>query len=271
LGLLGNLLAALLVGMLAVMLASCAAPEPTPIEDATSELRGSELTQRPQATPPEPEPAAPEEPASEETPAITETPSVSANAEALYAELGITQLFFDDLQHGDKSAPYQKYIVLHDTEGSGSPENVIYGWENNGNRIAAHFVVGKDGTVVQAVPLDQIGHHAGWGDTGHNSAFGVEDESRDDKIGTTFFSNAYLDYGMNSHSVGIELVHAGGEGDYPTAQLEALDKLIAYIDAYYGFQSSIIAHNDWALSNSDTSPEFEGYLNNYKSARSYKG
>ena len=53
------------------------------------------------------------------------------------------------------------------------------------------------------------------------------------------------DYGMNSYSVGIEMVHVGGEGAYPEVQLEALDDLIAYIDAYYGTESTIIDHKAW--------------------------
>ena len=73
--------------------------------------------------------------------------------------------------------------------------------------------------------------------------------------------------GMNAFSVGIEMIHVGGEGWYPEAQLEALDKLIAYIDAYYGFESTIIDHKMWAYGNSDTSPEFAGYLANYQTQR----
>ena len=74
---------------------------------------------------------------------------------------------------------------------------------------------------------------------------------------------------MNSYSIGIEMVHVGGEGDYPEAQLKALDKLIEYIDGYYGFNSEIIDHKAWRRGNSDTSPEFEKYLKNYKKFRKH--
>jgi N-acetyl-anhydromuramyl-L-alanine amidase AmpD len=77
---------------------------------------------------------------------------------------------------------------------------------------------------------------------------------------------------MNSYSIGIELVHVGSSGEgYPEAQLEALDNLIAYIDAYYGFESSITDHKAWRSGNSDTSEMFSVYLDNYISSRSYKG
>lgn len=187
--------------------------------------------------------------------------------EQLRAELNITEMYYPEFSHGEKTAEYQKYIVLHDTEGEGDPASVASWWASNGNLIAAHFVVGKDGSIVQCVPLDEIAHHAGYGDAGHNELYGVEDESRDDMLGTTPIGSWAPDYGMNSYSVGIEMVHVGGSGDYPEAQLEALDKLIAYIDAYYGFESEIIDHKAWRTGNSDTSPEFATYFESYKMNR----
>ena len=77
------------------------------------------------------------------------------------------------------------------------------------------------------------------------------------------------DYGMNSYSVGIEMVHVGGSGDYPQEQLQAVDALIAYIDAYYGFESEIIDHKAWRSGNSDTSAEFAGYYENYRTYRTH--
>lgn len=127
----------------------------------------------------------------------------------------------------------------------------------------------KDGSIVQCVDMDVIAHHAGFGDTGNNARYGVSDESRDDKVGTKAIGNGFADYGMNSFSIGIEMVHVGGSGDYPAAQLEALDALIAYIDAYYGNESQIIDHKAWRSGNSDTSPEFATYLENYQNRRKH--
>ena len=92
----------------------------------------------------------------------------------------IQERYYADLAHGPKGPEFQKYIVLHDTEGDSSPESVIDWWESNGNKVAAHFVVGKDGSIVQCVPLDQIAHHAGFGDAGKNEQYGTIDDSRDD-------------------------------------------------------------------------------------------
>lgn len=191
-----------------------------------------------------------------------------ASADA-FEKLNLTKDLRASFDHGEKGAEFQKYIVLHDTEGEGSASGVVDWWDSNGQGVAAHFVINKDGSIVQCVDLDRITHHAGFGDTGHNEKYGTTDESRDDKVGTTPIGSWASDYGMNSYSVGIEMVHVGGSGDYPAAQLEALDNLIAYIDAYYGFESQIIDHKAWRSGNSDTSKEFANYLANYQDHRTH--
>ena len=196
--------------------------------------------------------------------------ATQSSVEELRASLALTQDYRTSFSHGSKPAECQKYIVLHDTEGAADAASVISWWDASGNGVAAHFVVNKDGTIIQCVALDEIAHHAGYGDTGHNAAFGVEDESRDDKVGTTPIGSWASDYGMNSYSIGIEMVHMGGEGAYPEEQLAALDGLIAYIDAYYGFESEIIDHKAWRTGNSDTSPEFAEYFANYKEYRTHE-
>ena len=198
--------------------------------------------------------------------------AVADEHETVYVSATILDIVQDirpSLAHGTKTAQYQKYIVLHDTEGNGGPSTVIGGWIYDGNYVAAHFIIGKDGAIWQCVPMDQIAHHAGFGNTGHNAFYGVTDESRDDKRGTTPIGSWARDYGMNSYSIGIELVHVGGSGYYPEAQLKALDDLISYIDDYYGFESTIIDHKMWRSGNSDTSPEFARYLANYRDHRTH--
>ena len=165
--------------------------------------------------------------------------------------------------HGEKGREFQRYIVLHDTESEADAASIVEYWDQAGTGVAAHFIVNRDGSIVQCVPLDRIAHHAGFGDTGHNELYGVMDESRDDKVGTVPIGSDMADYGMNSYSVGIEMAHAAGQ-DYPEAQLAAVDALIAYIDGYYGFESRIIDHKAWRTGNSDTSPQFAEYLANYQ-------
>lgn len=189
-----------------------------------------------------------------------------------YAKLNIKTDFRKSLTHGPKPAANQKWIVLHDTEGDGRAENVVSGWDGNGKGVAAQFIVNKDGSIVQCVNIDEIAHHAGFGDTGHNAQFGVAEDGRDDMVGTVPIGSWASDYGMNAWSVGIEIVHVGGSGPYPEAQLQALDNLIAYIDAYYwnspsGNGGQITDHKAWRSGNSDTSKEFASFLANYQSSR----
>ncbi len=188
-------------------------------------------------------------------------------AKKIRKELNITTDYRSGFEHGSKPAKYQKYIVLHDTESEASAQDTVTSWDN-GEGVAAHFVVNKDGSIVQCVHLNKIAHHAGFGDKGNNEKYGVENENRDDKVGTQEIGSDYPDYGMNSYSIGIEMVHDSSVDDsYPEAQLEAVDKLIEYIDTYYGFDSTIIDHSDWRSSNSDTSKAFSDYLDSYKENR----
>lgn len=235
------------------------------LQKAEDQLRAEREAQE-QAAEEEAAQKAAEEQAAQEQAAATQ----AANADALRAELGIGEDYRPSFVHGEKPAEVQKYIMLHDTEGSGDPYSVVSSWDASGNLVAAHFIVGKDGTVVQCVPMDKIAHHAGFGDAGHDALYGVEDESRDDRAGTVPIGDWAPDYGMNSYSIGIEMVHVGGEGYYPEEQLAAVDKLIAYIDAYYGGNGgTIVDHKAWRSGNSDTSPEFADYLANYQDHRTH--
>lgn len=187
---------------------------------------------------------------------------------AAYAKLNITKDIRPSLAHGVKTKEYQKYIVLHDTEGDGPASGVVNYWESNGKYVAAQYIVNKDGSIVQCVDIDQIAHHSGFGDTGHNSKYGTPEDGRDDMRGAERIGSWASDYGMNAWSIGIEMVHVGGSGAYPEAQLQAVDNLIAYFDAYYGGNAGqIIDHKAWRTGNSDTSPEFANYLANYQSIR----
>lgn len=194
----------------------------------------------------------------------------SNNADVNPSNLNIIKMFDSSFNHGKKPKSNQKYIMLHDTEMAENAKTVINAWKNQGTGVAAHFVVDRDGTIIQAVDMDTITHHAGYGgpgnfdakfDVGNNDGKG----NGDDLVGTQPLSG-YTSYGMNSYSIGIEMCHKNGE-TYPEAQLKALDNLIAYIDKYYGFKATIIDHKTWRPSNSDTDANFATYFNNYKTKR----
>jgi N-acetyl-anhydromuramyl-L-alanine amidase AmpD len=239
---------------------ACAGPNPT-LKTPAASFDSTEITQPRQ-------PAERSDEQRETQQATVAEDSLDSESKAKPpADISLIEDYRSGFIHGDKGPSHQKYIVLHDTEGDAGPASVIEWWDSNGNLVAAHFIVGKDGTVYQCVPLDKIAHHAGYGDAGHNAAYGIVEDGRDDMAGTAWIGEWAPDYGMNAWSVGIEMVHVGGSGYYPKAQLEALDSLIAYIDAYYGFESTIIDHKAWRSGNSDTSPEFAEYLSNYQNHR----
>lgn len=188
----------------------------------------------------------------------------SKSAAKTTSKLKIKKIYSAKFKHGKKSAKQTKYIVLHDTEVAGaSAAAIAQSWK--GGYVAAHFVVGRNGSIVQCVPLDRIAHHTGYGDKGHNKKYGVSSK-RDDMRGAKSIGKSYPDYGMNACSVGIEICHASGES-YTAKQLKALDKLIAYIDTKLGKQCKVIDHKAWRSTNSDTSKAFAKYLKNYKKKR----
>jgi N-acetyl-anhydromuramyl-L-alanine amidase AmpD len=131
---------------------------------------------------------------------------------------------------------------------------VLSWWGRSDNPgVATHFVIGRDGSILQSVPLDNVAWHAGSAPASSYTKYNVP-------------------RGMNYYSIGIEMIHVSGNLAYPytEAQLKALDRLITYIDSYYGKQGTIIDHKAWRPGNSDTSPEFAKYLASYQTYRSYK-
>ena len=59
--------------------------------------------------------------------ALIAASDAQAKIDAALSKLVLTKDFRSSLRHGSKPAAYQKYIVLHDTEGDGRAENVVSG------------------------------------------------------------------------------------------------------------------------------------------------
>lgn len=51
-------------------------------------------------------------------------------------------------------------VVVHATDGHGIAQNTASMWQERGHGSSAHFCVGQDGTIVQAVGIDDIAWHA---------------------------------------------------------------------------------------------------------------
>jgi N-acetyl-anhydromuramyl-L-alanine amidase AmpD len=91
-------------------------------------------------------------------------------------------------------------------------------------RVSAHFVVGRDGRVVQMVRAEQRAWHAG-----SSILDGVER--------------------VNDYSIGIEMVNLNdGTDPYPQAQMEAVAGIIRHIRSKYDVPDArIVGHGDVAL------------------------
>jgi N-acetyl-anhydromuramyl-L-alanine amidase AmpD len=66
-------------------------------------------------------------------------------------------------------------IVIHCTDGHPSAEGTAEMWQQPGHKSTAHFVVGQDGAVIQAVDLGDIAWHA---HAANSRSVGVEHSAR---------------------------------------------------------------------------------------------
>lgn len=184
--------------------------------------------------------------------------------DATLSSVVTSTIMYDSFRHGPLPADKVRYIVLHDTEsGTDSASAIANSW--GGGHIASHFIVDKQGNIIQCVPIDQIAHHAGNADYGSNDRYGIWAE-RDDEVGRA----GEGDYAMNAWSVGIEIVHEHYEGAYTEAQLDAVDRLVTAIDDAVGHRPDIIDHKAWAGSRKqDVSDDFP--LSAYQRSRRHDG
>jgi N-acetylmuramoyl-L-alanine amidase len=108
---------------------------------------------------------------------------------------GIATRFLPTANHDGQIVP--KYLVFHYTACSAAAARAAFLRQTGGNRVSAHLLVDRDGSVTQFLPLNQRAWHAG--------------ESRWD---------GFQD--LNTHSIGIEVVNFGyllksADGTFRTA------------------------------------------------------
>ncbi len=109
-------------------------------------------------------------------------------------------------------------IVLHATA-MPDLERVLFLFQNPASRLSSHYVIGKDGTIVQVVDPDRRAWHAGI-----SEFVGVPR--------------------VNDFSVGIELVNLNdGVDRYPDAQVDGTANLLRYLRFRYGIPADrIVSH-----------------------------
>ncbi len=99
-------------------------------------------------------------------------------------------------------------IVLHHT-GPGGTSGTVNTFKSKASQVSAHYVIGRDGKIIQMVKDQDKAWHAG-----ASSFKGKTD--------------------INQNSIGIEIVNDGdGKQAYTEAQYKALEKLLPYLSQKY--------------------------------------
>lgn len=124
--------------------------------------------------------------------------------------------FMDSPNKGKTIDP--NYIILHYTATSGI--NSPLSWLCTASaKVSAHLLVGKDGAVYQLVLFNRAAWHAG----------------------ESYWNGLY---GMNSYSIGIEMVNNGSE-PYTDAQVQTVLDICQAIINTYNIED-VIGHHDVA-------------------------
>ncbi|MEO6808130.1 MAG: N-acetylmuramoyl-L-alanine amidase [Isosphaeraceae bacterium] len=126
--------------------------------------------------------------------------------------------------HNSRNGAAIDTIVLHHTADGGKAQDTGRYFQNPKSQVSSHYIVGKDGVIVQSVADKDRAWHAG------KSAF----QGRND---------------VNTFSIGIEIVNRGDSKDpFTDAQYEALGRLVAYLQSQYNVpRDRITGHKDVAL------------------------
>ncbi|MEB3197370.1 MAG: N-acetylmuramoyl-L-alanine amidase [Candidatus Sericytochromatia bacterium] len=130
-----------------------------------------------------------------------------------------------------------KAIVLHHTASAADAERIGMFFSKPSSEVSSHYVVGKNGVLVQCVPDSAASWHAG------PSKFLGRDNA-------------------NHFTIGIEICNLGNNSDpYPQTQYEALGRLMAFLMVRYNLNWSVVTrHRDIAYPlgrKTDTSNNFD--------------
>ncbi|MGO1243184.1 N-acetylmuramoyl-L-alanine amidase [Sphingobacterium sp. JB170] len=113
------------------------------------------------------------------------------------------------------------YVMIHHTA-QDSLAQTVKTFHSARAGVSSHYVIGRDGKIVQMVNDLYRGHHAGLGKWGN-------------------------DTDLNSSSIGIELDNNGLTDPWPPEQIDALVDLLQYLKQTYKIpQSNFIGHMDYA-------------------------
>jgi N-acetylmuramoyl-L-alanine amidase len=177
--------------------------------------------------------------------------------------------------HSKRKASQITAIIYHYTAGD-SLSGTVRQFQDTASKVSAHYVLGKDGKLVQMVALDQTAWHAGV-----SKLAGVE-KVNDFSIGIEIVNCGKLtkrdDKFYNWHSElykGAKPIHADGAywEPYTDKQYESLARLTATLLEKYPIRN-ITGHSDIALPKGRKIDPGEGFdWKRVKAAlpKSYKG
>lgn len=113
------------------------------------------------------------------------------------------------------------YVMIHHTA-QNSAEQTVRTFHNEKVGVSSHYVIGRDGKIIQMVNDYYRAHHAGAGRWGN-------------------------DTDLNSSSIGIELDNNGTTDPWPEVQIQALIRLLNYLKETHRIpQANFIGHMDYA-------------------------
>ena len=150
--------------------------------------------------------------------------------------------------HARRKASEITAIIYHYTAGGGQESTVKY-FQDPASKVSAHYVLGRDGKIVQMVPLDQAAWHAGVSTLAgasavNNFSIGIEicNWGKLTKKGDKFYVWSGEPYR------GPAPIHAAGAywEPYTDAQYKSLARLTTDLLAKYPIKH-ITGHSDIAL------------------------
>lgn len=113
------------------------------------------------------------------------------------------------------------YVMIHHTAQT-SLDQTVKTFHNQKVGVSSHYVISRDGKIVQMVNDYYRAHHAGAGKWGN-------------------------DTDLNSSSIGIELDNNGTTDPWTEVQINALVQLLSYLKETYKIpQANFIGHMDYA-------------------------
>jgi len=155
--------------------------------------------------------------AKEYTKAISAAPPIGQSIDSLAAD---SQLWVGSINFGIRKP---NFVILHHTAQKSTDQTIRTFTVKGQSQVSAHYVVGRDGKVVQMVNDLLRAHHAGIGRWGN-------------------------DTDLNSSSIGIEIDNDGFE-PYTEAQIRGVIKVLAVLKKRYKIPAAnFIGHSDIAPS-----------------------